>query len=782
MQNDAAMLHCPNELCKAPNSQTDKFCQQCGTLLSKRYLWAIAGEGIEAYKIGDIVADRYLLKSHRIFLDTKPGLVTANSDLEISDQIKPYLRLVRYRLQIPQVYGLLPTEDGRTSAETWLLEQAPIWGDGMQFEGQLMPELTVDWKQANSMRQLNWLWQIAQLWQPLSSEKVASSLLEPSVLRVEKSLVRLLECIEDYPDAPTLASLGQLWQTQLAPFAQPPIAIFVEQLCQSLIVGEVRSSEELVTLLDRGLAEVGRSQVHTIKIATRTDRGPSRQRNEDACYPPSGSINIFKFSSSLQSESIESTNQNALTIVCDGIGGHEGGNVASNLAIETIQQQIQQMPLDDAVDTTTLSSELERSTCAANDRISQRNDNENRYGRQRMGTTLVMALARLHEVYITHVGDSRVYWITRTGCHQVTLDDDVASREVRLGYALYRDALQQASSGSLVQALGMNSLIHPTVQRFILDEDCVFLLCSDGLSDNERVEEYWETDILPILEGKVDVATASQKLVEIANTQNGHDNVTVALVYCQVSFSEPKSEAIVELLDVPHNVYPASQDTDTQEISAASPSTLKTQFIQSQSAQQRYFLPVLLGLLLLLGLGTWLAYLLIPQVSGWVNRQLDINPNLSPELPPKAQSPSPVATPTTSIRLNEGSLIEIQKNINLGERGNNQTPSKLAPNQEPSIFRLKGSVPAGSILKVVDSSQQDDFLKLRICSTPPSTGNLDTAKPTASNLNQDDTQMKKGEEGWIRQITLDNGILKNGVPSQLDGCPATTSLNKPVTN
>jgi protein phosphatase len=160
-----------------------------------------------------------------------------------------------------------------------------------------------------------------------------------------------------------------------------------------------------------------------------------------------------------------------------------------------------------------------------------------------MGTTLVIALARAYEMYIAHVGDSRAYLITRTGCHQVTLDDDVAAREVRLGYALYREALQQSASGSLVQALGTSSSasLHPTVQRFAIDEDCVFLLCSDGLSDYDRVEQSWE-EILPIIDGKVDVATASQRLVEIGNTQNGHDNVTVALVHCQVKFSEPESK------------------------------------------------------------------------------------------------------------------------------------------------------------------------------------------------------------------------------------------------
>ena len=605
MQNDAATLYCPNDLCQAANSQTDKFCQQCGTPLSKSYLWAV-GEGIESYKVGDILAERYLLKSDRIFLDTKPSLVPVPSSA-ISDAIKPYLKLVPYRLHVPQVYGLIPVEKGRTT-EILLLEQAPIYPDGMPLEGQLMPELVSVWNEATSMRQLNWLWQMAQLWQPLSSEGVASSLLEPRLLRVEGSLVRLLECVQDRSYAPALAELGQMWKAQWTVGARPAIAEFLEQLCLALIQGKVNSSEQLIAILDQGLAEVGRDLLpSTIQIVTYTDTGPSRQRNEDACYPPSGT-------------SITSPPElEALGIVCDGVGGHEGGNVASNLAIETIQQRVQQILLDNAdLDATNFSTELEYSACVANDTISQRNDDEHRHGRQRMGTTLVMALARAHEIYVTHVGDSRAYWITRNGCHQVTLDDDVASRDVRLGVAPYRNALQQMYSGSLVQALGMGSSLHPTVQRFVLDEDCVFLLCSDGLSDYDRVEQCWETEILPILDGKINVVTAGSRLIEIANTQNGHDNVTVGLVYCQVSSSEPEStvgafltQQITFLQDA---AYPAGKtmvvDTNNPEPPHASPSTFQTEVLGTQPAPRRFLVPVLVGIILLLGLGGGLlAYL-----------------------------------------------------------------------------------------------------------------------------------------------------------------------------
>jgi protein phosphatase len=164
-----------------------------------------------------------------------------------------------------------------------------------------------------------------------------------------------------------------------------------------------------------------------------------------------------------------------------------------------------------------------------------------------MGTTLVMAFAQAQEMYAAHVGDSRIYWITPHSCHQVTVDDDLASREVKLGYLLYRDAIQYPNAGALVQALGMSSAtnLHPTVQRLIIDQDCVFLLCSDGLSDYDRVEQYWDSEILPLLRGEKNVTAVGESLLQLANQKNGHDNSTIALVYCRVV---PKAEPVTPLV------------------------------------------------------------------------------------------------------------------------------------------------------------------------------------------------------------------------------------------
>jgi protein phosphatase len=117
----------------------------------------------------------------------------------------------------------------------------------------------------------------------------------------------------------------------------------------------------------------------------------------------------------------------------------------------------------------------------------------------------------------------------------VTVDDDWASKEVRMGYSLYRDVVQYPKASSLIQAIGISesSLLTPTVQLSILDENCVILLCSDGLSDFNRVEQYGLSLIAPILAGTVDVATVGHQLIALANELNGHDNVTLSLIHCQ---------------------------------------------------------------------------------------------------------------------------------------------------------------------------------------------------------------------------------------------------------
>ncbi len=644
MENDAVRLYCPKEYCQFANPLTHNFCQHCSTPLPKRYLWAV-GNHLHDDHCGTILGDRYLVIDKSILLDIKPGLLPEIPELDNLGSIRPYLKLIPHRLHIPQVYGILNLEHHQHHKEIILLERPPLITNATRHEADLYNRLDTAWIESSSIRQINLLWQLANLWQPLAMEGVASTLLNLDCIRVEGALIRLLELRLDIDYSPKLSQLGEFWQ-QLLKNTKPSIAAFVQELCDLLIRGEIKSSEQLIKVLDEGLSQLKESQTSTIKIYTKTDPGPSRPRNEDACYHPWDTLIT------------QPPDHNSLAIVCDGIGGHEGGNVASNLAIETVEQQLRQLtsPVYNQIDPSSLLLKIEEAVANANDKISQRNDSENRQGRQRMGTTIVMALPTDHEMYITHVGDSRAYWITHHNCHQVTLDDDVASREVRLGYALYREALQHSGSGSLVQALGMgkSNLLHPTSQRFIIDEDAVFLLTSDGLSDFDRVEEYWETEILPLLLDQTTIDNVAEKLINIANTKNGHDNVTIALVHYDVKYSEPDKNIAVDIVNILANTEATAFNytIDQSEIN-----TQKTRVIKENKSVRPASVP--LQLVAILGL-----MLLVVLLGYWFKLQIKSSTTISSPSP--SASERPTNSPETNLEnLSEGRVIQINERLTI---------------------------------------------------------------------------------------------------------------------
>ena len=679
--------------------------------MPKQYLLAV-GEGIETLPAETLIAERYLLRQDCIVVDTRPEQFPEIPD-GIPDEIAPYLRLFPYRLHLPLVYGLIPPEQNPLETPIWLLEQGPI----DPTRQTLMPSLWDLWPGTSAMRQLNWLWQIAQLWKPFQHQQVASSLLNPQLLRIEGPIVRLARLQIDRKAA-TLAQLGQLWQTAIET-AHPKIQKFLGQLSDQMIAKEIRKPEQLIYQLDQAMAICGRSLTRRIEIITETDTGPTRSHNEDACYPERDTVVKVQ------------ANSPALSIVCDGIGGQEGGEVASQVAIDVLRQQLENIRSHPANwNSASLIDRLKRATNMANDVICQRNDSERRQGRERMGTTLVMALTREHEVYITHVGDSRAYWITRTGCHQVTLDDDVASREVRLGYAFYRDAIQPRSSGALIQALGITSsaTLYPTVQRFAIDEDCIFLLCSDGLSDKDRVESFWDSEILPILNGETDLISAKNRLIEIANTLNGHDNVTISIVYFRVStksgiYSLPEIKVSPLIPNLEEDVEEDSDFTQADEDSEI----LKTDIVELSSPTKLPQIWLLsLGIAFLLGLGGVLIYL-----TGIFNPE---KPNLS-RVP--AVSPTKTPTPTNSPEWRTSPpTASLKSLIQLGENtaGGDEVPaSSIRLLKEFGKPWIKGKVPEGTVFQVVEKQstpQSGTWLELKICYLPNQDGNLTLRKPS----------------------------------------------------
>jgi protein phosphatase len=184
-----------------------------------------------------------------------------------------------------------------------------------------------------------------------------------------------------------------------------------------------------------------------------------------------------------------------------------------------------------------------------NNTITAENQSQGREDTRRMGTTMVMAIqvnqrmrnikrvSVAHEIYIAHVGDSRAYWITPQRCQLLTIDDDIATREVKQGRDVPWHSANRADATALTQALGMKSgeLIKPTVQRFLAIEDGILLLCSDGLSDRNLVESSWQDYAKQILHQDIPLTEAVQSWLALAHGQNGDDNISLVLMSCQVS-------------------------------------------------------------------------------------------------------------------------------------------------------------------------------------------------------------------------------------------------------
>ena len=724
MQTDP-IVQCPNYFCQALNSESQRFCRTCQTRISKRYLWAVGA----TYPPGKLIDDRFLIKTSQIVLDTKPGIPPTS--IEVSPALEPYLHLMAERPVIPQPFAVVK--------DLLLLELAPIYpGDahpdqGEDLAGQLMPLLTQVWDSSQSFRQLHILWQLAQLWRVLAVEKCAATLLNPNLLFVDGDTVRVLELSFDQAPVPNLADLGKVWSTW-KPHAA--IAEFFNQICQDLIQGQMTQIDQLIDQMDHAISVQAQQQTRSVQIATLSDQGPSRQGNEDACYPPSGT------------SSADSSTDDLLVIVCDGIGGHEGGEVASNLAIQTIVRALETSSDD-------IQQDLEESVFLANDAIAQKNDTERRQERQRMGTTVVMGFVRSHELYLTHIGDSRAYRITRQGCYQVTLDDDVASREARLGYSLYRDALQHPSAGSLVQALGMgsSSYLRPTVQRFLLDEDCVFLLCSDGLSDNDRVEECWQTEIVPLLNGKSDGATVARNLVEIANTQNGHDNVTIGLIHCQTrSIGQSKAVSLKKPIE---KIAPSSQQATGLQQRTGSQQTAgsqqRTEF-QPRRLSRSSFLKIALILVGLFGAAGAITAVFVPELIPMLID--DRRPAAtSVTVPPVPASPDPLALGTL-IRLDRPGLPLLKK------------IEPLSGNTPRESF---GQIPPGTILQVVGRQQGETersaWIRLKVCT-------LGTPAVKVPN------SVESGKTGWQQETAIVSSTKPDLKSSPLGACTATLESPK----
>ncbi len=213
-----------------------------------------------------------------------------------------------------------------------------------------------------------------------------------------------------------------------------------------------------------------------------------------------------------------------LFIVADGMGGHRQGEVASQRAVEIVADHILEgllMPVLREEPPEAIQNLLQEALQTANRTILE----EARLQGSDMGTTLTAALLVGEQVYVAHVGDSRLYTYGETGLRCHTRDHSMVARLLELGQITEEEAVGHPRRNYLYQSIGQQEEIEPEVSSFPAEGCTHLLLCSDGLWGVAGEEALVEA----LTRGEEPQAIC-ERLVERANKAGGEDNISVIVV------------------------------------------------------------------------------------------------------------------------------------------------------------------------------------------------------------------------------------------------------------
>jgi len=239
----------------------------------------------------------------------------------------------------------------------------------------------------------------------------------------------------------------------------------------------------------------------------------------------------------INEDSFLADSQLGLFVVLDGIGGHQGGEIASELGRNTIQKTILKFRHNknyriNSSDNQYLSAEayiLMESIIQANQAIYQTSRKKTEYAG--MGTTVASLLLGEKIVAIAHVGDSRIYLIRGDSIERLTEDHSLIMEQIKQGIISGKEAKNSAMKNVITQALGVEEELIPTVNEIIPFDNDLFLLCTDGLTDLVYDEEILEI----ILKYRPNLDQVSQALIDRANEKGGIDNITTILVNVKIN-------------------------------------------------------------------------------------------------------------------------------------------------------------------------------------------------------------------------------------------------------
>ena len=259
------------------------------------------------------------------------------------------------------------------------------------------------------------------------------------------------------------------------------------------------------------------SQSVHIRSAWRTDVGQVRDHNEDAVLVKE-----------VGQGSIAGNDFRGLYIVSDGMGGAEAGEVASQIAIQTVARHVEaawaETEAEEAVDAAAWESCLRAAVETANTRTVQ-------YGKDHpesagLGATIVAAVIQAGQLALAWIGDSRVYLLENGILHQLSHDHSLVARLVEIGQLTEEEALTHEHRNVLIRSLGSKENVKVDTLSRPLKRGVRLLLCSDGLTSHVL-----DPAIADIMSRHRTPHEAALELTVAANTAGGSDNTSVVVVF-----------------------------------------------------------------------------------------------------------------------------------------------------------------------------------------------------------------------------------------------------------
>lgn len=249
------------------------------------------------------------------------------------------------------------------------------------------------------------------------------------------------------------------------------------------------------------------------RLATGQSTGMARAHNEDT---------LFTFSTFL--DGLDNGHYLGIFLVADGMGGHQSGEIASQLAARGASQYLLENIIQDGmfspekIKSVTLREQMQSAVEKAQQLIRQQVPGG--------GTTLTLALVLDDHVYTAHVGDSRLYLVDKEGDLQLkTKDHSLVKRLVDLGEITAAEAAEHPQRNVLYRALGQSEDLSADIDDFVIEPGEKLVLCSDGLwgvMSQEQLNTILSADAAP--------NWVAEALVAAANEAGGPDNVSVILV------------------------------------------------------------------------------------------------------------------------------------------------------------------------------------------------------------------------------------------------------------